>query len=80
VLRLVIGDVLRRVGLGVAIGLLLALVAARSLGSFLSETRPADPVALAAAVGLLVFAGVASATLPALRATRIDPVAALRCE
>jgi ABC-type antimicrobial peptide transport system permease subunit len=39
-----------------------------------------DPLSLAAAIGLLLFAGMASGYLPARRASRVDPVVALRNE
>lgn len=63
---------------GLAIGLALALVASRLLGSLLYGVTPADP-AIFAAVAVAVFAIAMLATLlPARRATRIAPVAALR--
>ena len=80
VLRLVVGDVLARVGVGIVLGLALALVATRGLRALLFEVAPTDPRSLATASVLLVLAGSAAALAPALRATRIDPVAALRWE
>ena len=80
ILRLVIGDVLARVGAGIVLGLALALVATRGLRALLFEVAPGDPRSLATAAVLLVLAGAAAALAPALRATRIDPVAALRWE
>ena len=75
-----IGDVLARVGAGIVLGLALALVATRGLRALLFEVAPGDPRSLATAAVLLVLAGAAAALAPALRATRIDPVAALRWE
>ena len=73
-------DVLVQVLLGVALGLGLALVATRALGGLLFQVAPTDPATFAAVPVLLVLAAALAALGPALRATRIDPVAALRCE
>jgi len=63
---------------GIAIGLITALALGGALQALLFEVGPADPPTLAA-VGLGLFAAVAAAAyLPARRAARIDPVAALR--
>lgn len=63
-----------------ALGLLGAVVVTRLLRSLLFEVTPGDPVAFAAAVTLLLGAGLAAAYLPARRAARIDPAVALRAE
>jgi ABC-type antimicrobial peptide transport system permease subunit len=55
-------------------------MAARLLGALLFEVRPNDPGRLALAVIVLIGVGVIAAFVPARRATRIDPVAALRAE
>jgi ABC-type antimicrobial peptide transport system permease subunit len=80
----VLGMILRR-GLllalsGVAAGLALNLAATPLIAPLLYRVSPADPVSiLGAAVFLLVVAVLAS-LIPALRATRIDPIIALRQE
>jgi putative ABC transport system permease protein len=81
---LIRGSVLRRaftlIGVGIAVGLAVALVTTRLLQSLLFQVSPADPITLViVCVVLLGVAGVA-AYLPARRATRIDPIAALRAE
>jgi putative ABC transport system permease protein len=78
--HLVLGDAIRVVGAGGAVGLAASLVAGRLLASQLFDVSPIDPVSLAAATGSLVVIGISAAYLPARRATRIDPVHALRAE
>ena len=50
------------------------------LASLLYAVRPADPVTFALSAGLLLIVGIVACSLPARRATRVDPMAALRCE
>ncbi len=77
-------SVLRRaaaIGLaGGAVGVTAALAAARFLQSLLYEVAPADPATLAAVCGVLFAVLLAAAFLPARRATRADPMQALRVE
>jgi predicted permease len=65
---------------GVAVGVLLALAGGRAIASLLFETRPWDPVVLGAAALVLTAAAAAACWVPALRAARVDPLAAIRCE
>ena len=77
---LVVREALTLVGIGAALGLPLAFVAGRSILSLLHGVDPVDPVSYSqATVLLLIVAGVA-AYLPAHRASRIDPMVALRSE
>ena len=80
ILKLVLGEGLRLIALGVAAGLAAAIVLSRVLRSFLFEVEPTDPVTLIA-VGLL-FVGVAllACWAPARRAAKVDPLEALRYE
>jgi ABC-type lipoprotein release transport system permease subunit len=55
-------------------------VALRGLTGLLFEVQPADPAALAVALGLLVAGGAAACVAPAWRAARIDPAVSLRAE
>jgi ABC-type antimicrobial peptide transport system permease subunit len=76
--------VLRRglalVGLGVGVGLLASFAVSRVIASQLWEVSPHDPLTLGAAVIVVALAGLAACYFPARRATRVDPLAALRVE
>lgn len=78
--RMVFLNGLRPVLAGVVVGTAMALVVLRGMTGLLFEVRPADPVALAGALGLLVAAGAAACVIPAWRAARIDPARSLRAE
>jgi predicted permease len=80
ILRLVVSGMLGQVLAGVAAGIALALVAARALGSLLFQVAPTDPATFATVPLLMTLAAVLAALGPALRATRVDPARALRCE
>ena len=62
------------------IGLLSSFATNRLLESQLWRTSPHDPAALSSVVALIVVVGVLACLLPALRAMRIEPMAALRQE
>ncbi len=80
ILRLVVGQGVRIAGLGLVVGALAALLGGRALASLLYGISPHDPLVLAVA-GLTVLAVAAlSSWLPARRATRVDPMVALRYE
>ncbi|HWA93235.1 MAG TPA: ABC transporter permease [Terracidiphilus sp.] len=65
---------------GGVIGLAAAIAVTRLLSSLLYNVRPSDPVTLTAVASVLLLVGVVACLLPARRATRIDPMEALRCE
>jgi len=65
---------------GAAVGLIAALLASRALASFLYGTSTSDPWILVGSVATLSAIASAASLLPALRAARIDPMAAIRCE
>ena len=75
---MVLGQAFRQVALGVALGIPLALGAARLARSALFGAGDVDPVAFVAAVVLLGMVGMLAAWLPARRATQVDPVASMR--
>jgi predicted permease len=80
VVRMVLGEVGRMVAMGVILGVGLSLGVTRLVTAFLYGVRPTDPATLGGSVFLLAAVGVAAAALPARRAARLDPVAALREE
>ena len=75
---LVARNSLLMVGVGIAAGLVVAVMLARSLGGILYDVSPFDVPSFALAALMLVVAGLAAALLPARRATRVDPMVALR--
>jgi putative ABC transport system permease protein len=80
ILRLVLGSGLRLVGLGVAIGIAASLGVGRLISSELWGVSAHDPATLAMVSGGLLAIGAAACWFPARRATRVDPMSALRYE
>jgi predicted permease len=78
ILRWMLGQSLRRVLTGAAIGLAAAVLLARSLESFLFQVSPTDPLAYVGATALLVVMAAAASYGAARRAVKIDPLAALK--
>ena len=80
VVGLMLASSMRSVGIGIVIGGLAALAGVRVLTTFLFGVRPLDPAAFAGAAVLLVAVALVAAYLPARRATRVDPLLALRAQ
>jgi len=80
VLRLVGRQGLVLVAFGMAFGILAAIGVTRSLRSLLYEVRPSDPITFFAVCALLTIVALAACYIPARRATRVDPMVALRYE
>lgn len=80
VLALVLREGLALALTGAILGLGSALLATRALAGFLHDVAPTDPVSFLAAAGCLLFVTLAASYVPARRATRVDPMAALRTE
>ena len=78
VMRAVVGRGVMLMGVGIVVGLLATVAAARLFGSFLYGVSPADPFSLATAGVVLLVVGVAAAAIPAWRAGRTDPLLVLR--
>ncbi len=79
-----LGMVLRQglalITVGLAIGLVLSLAGSRAVSSLLYQTRAADPLTYAGVLLMVVTVATLACYLPARRATRVDPMVALRCE
>jgi putative ABC transport system permease protein len=80
VLSLVLGEGLRLAALGAAIGLAGSLFAARLLSGMLFGVAPSDPATFAGVAMVLVLVALVACYVPARRATRVDPLVALRYE
>jgi putative ABC transport system permease protein len=77
---LVLGEVAILIGIGVVVGAGLTLAGGKAASSLLYGLAPRDPVTLAAAAVLLAGIGFAASFVPVRRATRVDPMVALRYE
>jgi predicted permease len=80
VLRLVLSGGLKLVALGIALGLAGALALTRLLQGLLFGVTAHDPVVFIGDAGLLLAVATLACALPALRATRVDPIATLRAD
>lgn len=80
VLSLILGQALKLTAVGLGIGLIAAALASRVLRSFLFGVTSVDPATYASTILLLAAAGILAGYLPAWRASRIDPLEALRQE
>jgi putative ABC transport system permease protein len=75
---LVLREGVRMTGTGIIIGLAAGVGVARVVGSLLYEVRPVDPLTLVGVASLFVIVSAGATLLPVWRATRVDPVLALR--
>jgi putative ABC transport system permease protein len=80
VLQLMMGRGMSTIVAGLGIGLLTALFLTRFIAGLLFAVRPADPLALGGAAIVLLAVALLAVLIPALRATRVDPMVALRYE
>jgi len=78
IIALVLGDVGRVVVAGTIVGVMAAAWIGKLMSSFLFRTQPIEPAVLGSAAAVLGVVAMAAGFVPALRAARIDPVAALR--
>ena len=78
IVRLVLGEAGLLVALGAGVGLLCALFTGRAIRGLLFGVAPGDAASVAAALVLLIIVAGLSAWIPARRASRVDPIAALR--
>ncbi|HEU5401794.1 MAG TPA: ABC transporter permease [Terriglobales bacterium] len=80
VLRMVLAQGLRLLGIGLVLGASGGLLLTRSLESLLYEVRPSDPVTYACAIAILAAVALLASYVPARRATKVDPMTSLRYE
>jgi putative ABC transport system permease protein len=80
ILGMVLGDAMRMVAIGSGLGLAAALVLTRLMSSLLFGVGARDPFTIAVVVALLAMISMTASYIPARRATRIDPLAAIRYE
>ncbi len=80
ILRMVLGQSIVIVAVGIVVGLGISLAATQLLAGLLVGISPTDPVTFVGVVGLLAVVAVAACWLPAHRATRVNPLVALRYE
>jgi len=80
VLRMVVYDGMRPALIGLGVGLVAALIFGRFLSSLIYGVKPTDPLTFGAVTVLLIMAALVASLIPAYRATRVDPMQALRDE
>jgi ABC-type antimicrobial peptide transport system permease subunit len=79
-LRMVLSEVALLIGIGLSLGVTAALATTRFVASFLYGIKSTDPVTLSVAAAVLALMAGLAGYLPARRASRLDPMVALRDE
>ena len=77
---LILREALWLVVIGVGVGLPLIFAVTRLAATLLFDLSPTDPISLSAAALLMLAVAMVAGYLPSRRATRVDPIVALRCE
>ncbi|MFN0124627.1 MAG: ABC transporter permease [Blastocatellia bacterium] len=80
VLRMVVGQGMRLAALGIGLGLGLALALSWVMRALLFGVSATDPITFATVAGVLALVALVACWIPARRATKVDPLVALRCE
>jgi putative ABC transport system permease protein len=80
VLKMILGQALKVALWGVALGVVSAFWLMKVLKTLLFEVSPSDPFTFVAVAGLAILAAFAACFIPARRATKVDPLVALRYE
>jgi len=80
VLRLVLAQGLRLAAIGTATGLAAAWAVTRLMSNLLYGVKPTDPLSFAASALIAIMVAVTASSIPALRASRVEPNVALRYE
>ncbi len=80
VMRLVMVQGMVQLGIGLSIGLALSLLLGRGLTLVLYQVSMVDPLVFGGIAAVLMITGLAAAYIPARRATRVDPLVAMRAD
>jgi putative ABC transport system permease protein len=80
VVRMIFGQGLLQLGVGMTVGLALALGISRLMSVILFQVQPRDPVIFGGVAAVLAAVGLLACFVPASRATRVDPLVALRSD
>jgi putative ABC transport system permease protein len=78
ILQLVVADGAKLAFLGIAVGIIAAFALTRMMATLLFDVKPTDPATFAIVALLLALVGLVASYIPARRATRVDPMVALR--
>lgn len=78
--RIVLGQAARLIGIGLAVGVAIALASSRLIRNQLFGIQPTDPTTYAVAAAVLALTALVACELPALRAMRADPARVLRAD
>lgn len=80
IVSMILRQMLWKVVVGLALGLVVAFYLSRFMSSLLFEVKPTDPLTYFGVTGLLAVVALLASWLPARRAAKVDPIVALRCE
>jgi predicted permease len=80
IVKMIMREAALLLAVGLAVGIALALAAAKTAGALLYGLRPYEPAIYLLAAALLAAVAAAASYLPSRRASRVDPIVALRCE
>jgi ABC-type antimicrobial peptide transport system permease subunit len=80
IMGMILLEALLLLAIGIVLGLGLSVAMGKAASSLLFGVKPADPLTLGLAAALLAAAAAAASYLPARRASKVDPMVALRCE
>jgi putative ABC transport system permease protein len=80
ILGLVLGEGFKLVAIGLVLGIIGAIALQKAVANEIYGVRPLDPIVLASVMAVLALVALAACAIPARRATRVDPIVALRSE